>query len=143
MAATWYFFAIGKRAIEGGAGAAGHVLGAEERAVVGFELVDAGFEDLGPAVVVEGDDVGLGELDLGGGAFLLGVRPVAVPDTAGERLRGVGVTGPGEGFGEELVDALYFSGFIGGDVAALVVWLVPDVPAQDAVVRWRRRRRRR
>ena len=55
----------GEDGVEGAAGTAGHVLGAEDGAVEGFELLDAGLELFWPAVVVEGEDVGLGELDFG------------------------------------------------------------------------------
>ncbi len=53
-------FGDGEDGVEGAAVAAGHVLGAEEGAVVGEERLDLGFEAFGPIVVVEGDDVGLG-----------------------------------------------------------------------------------
>ena len=49
-------------------------------------------------------------------------------------MGGVGGAGPGEGLRQELVDAADFGGFVGGGVASLIVGLVPDVPAEDAVV---------
>ena len=127
-------FRDGEDGVEGAAGAAGHVLGAEDGAVEGLEGLDAGIEELGPVVVVEGDDVGLGELDLCGGGLLNGVGPVALPDAGGEGLGGVGGAGPGEGMGEEHVDAGDLGGGVDELVAALVVGLVPDVPGEDAVV---------
>src|SRR5665213_1398608 len=42
--------------------------------------------------------------------------------------------GPGEGFGEELVDALDLGGFVFHAVAAFVVGLIPDVPAENSLV---------
>ena len=63
MAATWYFCAMGQDGVEGAAGAARHVFGAEDGAVILLEPLDVLLEVFGPAVVVEGDDVGLFDLD--------------------------------------------------------------------------------
>src|ERR1700760_3497430 len=95
----------GQHGVEGGTGAASHVFGAENGTVVGLELLDTGFEAFGPVVVVEGDDVGFGELNFGGGAFLRGVAPVVVPDAAGEGLGGMHRACPLEDAWKELVDA--------------------------------------
>jgi hypothetical protein len=117
--------------VEGAAGAAGHVLGAEDGAAERLELLDARFELFGPAVVVEADNVGLGKLNFCGGAFAIGVRPVAYPDAAGEGLGGMLGACPGEGEWKQMVDALGLVGcrriLLGG-----IVGLVPDVPCEHA-----------
>ena len=128
-------FGDGEAVVEGAASAAGHVLRANDGAVVALEFEDAGFKLFGPAVVVEGDDVGLFELDFGDGTQLGGVAPIAGPDAAGEGLGGVDRAGPGEGPGEKGGDeGVLVGGLAGGGGVVAVVGLVPDVPAEDAVV---------
>src|ERR1700679_1119780 len=50
----------GQGVVEGAAGSACHVFGAEDGAAGGWELLEAALYLFGPAVVVKADDVGLG-----------------------------------------------------------------------------------
>src|SRR6185437_5745309 len=123
----------GEHGVEGGTGAASHVFGAEDGAVEGLELLDAGLEAFGPVVVVEGDDVGFGELNFCGGVLACGVAPVVMPDTAGEWLRGMRGACPLENARKKLVDAAHFGdGIFSEAVIVGVVRLVPEVPGKDA-----------
>ena len=56
------------------------------------------------------------------------------PDAAREGLRRMHGAGPAEGLWQQLVDTLDLRGFVFYAIAALVVGLVPNVPAENAVV---------
>src|SRR5580700_4150799 len=43
-------------------------------------------------------------------------------------------TRPGKGFGKQLIHPLHLGGYVLDLVSAPVVWLIPDIPAQNAVV---------
>src|SRR5450432_283272 len=86
--------------VEGAADRAGHVFGADHRTMKLSKPCDFGFEGFGPAVVVEGDNVGLAQLDALNffyGALAFGC--VDVPHSAGEWLSGCGLARPFEGLG--------------------------------------------
>src|SRR5271170_3454331 len=44
-------------------------------------------------------------------------------------------TRPGKSFGKQLIHPLHLGGYILDLVPTPVVWLIPDIPAQNAVVR--------
>ena len=73
----------GEHRIKGAACAACHVLRTDDGAAVRLERLDASFKLFGPAIVVESDDVRLGQLNLDGRAFLGSIRPVALPQATG------------------------------------------------------------
>ena len=77
------FFRDGQDSFEGAALRAGHIFGAKDRAVVAFQPLDALLEFGGRAVVVEGNDIGVVELDALHGRELFVAGPVAFPDAAG------------------------------------------------------------
>src|SRR5260370_33521775 len=92
-----------------------HVFRADYRAIVFFQPSDLALEVFGPTVVVEGDDVGFAELNLGEFTKVGPVgRGVDATDSAGERLRGIGFPGPREylwqkgGYASGLVFQLLF-----------------------------------
>lgn len=100
----------------------------------GLEGTDPGLELLGPAIVMEGDDVAFCELNFGYGALFGRIAPITGPDAAGEGLGGVSGPSPVEGLGEEGGDQLGLILRLAETVAVVIVGLVPDVPGEDAVV---------
>ncbi len=113
----------GKNRVEGAAIAARHVLRADDGTMQRLKRSHPGFEAFGPVVVVEGDDVGLSELDLGDGVLLGWVGPVTVPETAGERLGRMRRARPGKCLGKKRGDEFrlvlrFIESFVVGDYRA-------------------------
>ncbi len=86
----------GQGTVKGATRAPRHVLRAQDGPVQRLQTLDAGFKSLGPAIVMESDDVRLRKLDLCRVAFLGRVGPVAFPHAAGKRLHGMHGARPGE-----------------------------------------------
>src|SRR2546421_53290 len=125
--------------LEGAAGAARHVLGTENGAMVGKERLDSPRELLRCAVAVEGQDVRFLDLDLRGARPFVPGRPAAARvHAAGEGLARVGGPGPSESLRQELAHELILvRGLLRGPVTVLEGldgWLVPEVPGEDALV---------
>ena len=92
------FLGDGQDRLKRAAAASGHVFGAEDRAMELLEPEHALLELLGFVVIVKGNHIGQFKLELFHGAELLGRGPIALPNAAGERLRGARGTRPGECF---------------------------------------------
>ena len=74
------------------------------------EELDVGFEIFGPAVIVEGENVGLFDLDARDGGHGVEGGPVAMPEATGERLRGMRGAGPGKNLGQKFLNESLFIG---------------------------------
>src|SRR5690348_831021 len=83
--------------VNGRSGAPRHVLGADGRPALGLELSHPPQEGLRPLVIVEAQDIRLGDLGLFDGVQARGPAPVrTVPEGAGERLSRMLAARPGE-----------------------------------------------
>src|SRR6185312_10578704 len=102
-------------------------------------------ERLRPFVIVEAEDIRLGDLSLLDGIQARGLAPVGtMPERAGERLNRMPAARPGENLRQQRCHALEFvlrlAGVDGAVAAQKIVGLVPDVPgAPDRP--WRKSRR--
>ena len=125
-----------QRVVEGAARAARHVFGADEWPVILLQPFDALLEILRPAVVVEGDDVGLIDLNATHGVERFVGGPVSVPDAAGERLRGVLLASPCEDLGKKVEDQfdLVLRICLAVRTVVAIVRLIPHIPGKNAVV---------
>src|SRR5580704_15012012 len=130
------FFCDGKNALKGAALGPGHIFGTQDGPVIFLQFFDVLQKVAGLAVIVEGENVGLFELDLLNRVELFEGSPVAGPKAAGERLRRIGFAGPGEGFGEHGAHEIALVGQFLLFVAAFIgtAGFVPDVPAENALV---------
>ena len=119
--------------VERAADVAGHVFGADQRPMELLQHLHMALEVLRPSVVVKADHIGLLNLDARqrwhGGKR----TPVAVPQAAGERLRGMRGAGPRIDLRQQAKDDLVFVfrvAFCVGAVVA-VVGLIPKIPRKN------------
>ena len=99
-----------------------------------LEEQDVLLEVFRPAVVVEGEDIGVLGLDTRDGRHCFEGGPVALPKAAGEGLGGMGGASPCEDLGQELLDLVALGLSFFGGVGVDVVGLIPEIPAEDARV---------
>src|SRR5580704_5750217 len=130
------FFCDGKNALKGAALGPGHVFGTQDGPVIFLQFFKVLQKVGGLAVIVEGENVGLLELDLLDGVEFFEGSPVPVPEAAGEGLRGTDFASPSEGLRKYGADEVALVGQFLLFVAAFVhaARLIPHVPTENALI---------
>lgn len=115
-------FCDGQDRVKSAANGACHIFGAQNRAVVSLQSSDLFFEIPRPTVVVEGQDIGVLQLDRCHRRRLVFGSEIILKDAAGERLLRVCLSRPWEHLWKKLYD--FFR----------ICWFVPDVPRDNTLV---------